>query len=479
MTESFESKPVAVHHSEAWREPHSPQIVVVGAGLAGLVAARMLKRAGLSVRLFDAANRVGGRTRSLLDRFGSGLATEMGGEFVDSRHADMLALAREFGLTVLDTQGASEKGLSTSYFFRQRLRTETEVLRAFEPLAERMSADASRLSPTISAFEHSSFDRSMDQLSITAYLDEIGARDWVRRLIEVAYLTEYGAEVSRQSCLNLLTMLSLDTSTAFDVFGESDERYKIKGGVGQIAQALSEQLTPELQLGQALVSIDRDAQGPVLGFEHDGARHAVAADFVVLAIPFTVLRTIPIALDLPPQKRLAIDTLGYGSNEKMVVGLRAPVWRDSGSNGQAFSDLDFQTGWDSSRMQSAGASFSFFVGGETGAAFAAAEHASLARHYAQEADALFPGLSGAFSGEFQATDWYANPLSRGSYSYYGPGQWTTIAGWEGEPCGRLFFAGEHCSRDFQGYMNGAAETGRRAAECIVDLVKENEGKVQC
>jgi monoamine oxidase len=444
---------------------------VVGAGLAGLVAARTLKRAGLSVRLFEAAKRVGGRTHSLLDRFGSGLATEMGGEFVDSRHADMLALAHEFGLTVLDTQESSEDGLSVRYFFQKHLRTESDLLRAFEPLAKRMSTDASRLSPTISAFEHSSFDRAMDQLSIAAYLDKIGARGWVRRLIEVAYLTEYGAELSRQSCLNLLTMLSFDASTAFDVFGESDERYKIKGGVGQIAQALSEQLTPELQLGQALVSIDRDERGPVLGFEHDGAHHTVSADFVVLAIPFTVLRTIPITWDLPPQKRLAIDTLGYGSNEKLVVGLREPVWRNSGSNGQAFSDLDFQTGWDSSRMQGAGASFSFFVGGETGAALASAEHASLAKHYVQEANTLFPGLSDVFTGELEATGWSINPLSRGSYSHYQPGQWTTIAGWEGESCGPLFFAGEHCSRDFQGYMNGAAETGRRAAEHIVDLVK--------
>ncbi|WP_206957235.1 flavin monoamine oxidase family protein [Trinickia acidisoli] len=451
-------------------------VAVVGAGIAGLVATRTLKRAGVSVKLYEAGKRVGGRTHSLLNYFSPGLSTEVGGEFIDSRHADMFALAHEFNLDILDTAAPSERSFASSYFFRGRHRSESEIMHEYGPLAERMRADVSQLSPDISAFKHASFDAYLDQMSIAAYLDRIGAQGWLRGLLATAYLTEMGVEVDQQSCLNMLTVLPLDTSDGFNIFGESDERYKIRGGVEQIAQALGAELASELHLEHALVSLRDGAQGLSLEVEHDGQRRTESADFMILAIPFSVLRTIPMAVDLPAPKRLAIDTLGYGSSEKVIVGLREPVWRNAGRDGQAFSDLSFQSGWDSSRMQGAGATFSFYVGGQAGLELNPANAESTARRYVHEADALFPGLLRAFDGRSYATNWHSNVFSRGAYSFYRPGQWTTIAGWEREPCGRLFFAGEHCSRAFQGYMNGAAETGREAAQDIIRLVT---GGAQC
>ena len=80
---------------------------------------------------------------------------------------------------------------------------------------------------------------------------------------------------------------------------------------------------------------------------------------------------------------------------------------------------------------------------------------------------MFPGSHAARNGNSGAFHWPAFPWSLGSYACYKTGQWTTLAGEEGKAEGNLFFAGEHCSLDFQGYMNGGAETGRRAAEAIL------------
>jgi monoamine oxidase len=444
-----------------------PRVAVIGAGLAGLTAARTLKRAGVEVTLYEASSRVGGRVHSVVGQFGPGLVAELGGEFIDSGHSDLLELVREFGLPLIDTEAGSEQSLVQSYYFGGEHYSEEQVIREFEPLAERMRADAAVLSPEISSASHTAIDAEFDRMSIAEYLQRIGANGWLRRLLEVAYLTEYGAEIAEQSSLNLLTMLSFDTDDGFHIFGDSDERYKIRGGNDLIARALAAELGARIEFEHRLVAVRAQGSGFCLEFNCAIGGKSVAADFVVLAIPFTVLREIDLALDLPAEKRRAINTLGYGTNEKLIVGLRSPVWRDQGRDGGMYSDRAFQTGWDSGRLQGGGSSYCFFLGGNTGAELTKSDPVLATQQYLREADPMFPGMLDAYTGVARATDWRVNPLVRGSYSCFKPGQWTTIAGWEGMPVGNLHFAGEHCSADFQGYMNGAVETGRRAAEAII------------
>ncbi|HEV2676656.1 MAG TPA: NAD(P)/FAD-dependent oxidoreductase [Aliidongia sp.] len=448
--------------------PTGPKVVVVGAGLAGLMAARTLRRAGVDVTLYEGSARVGGRVHSVVGQLGPGLVTELGGEFIDSRHADMLTLVREFGLPLIDTQAASEQTLEETYYFGGRHCSEQQVIDEFAPLAERMRTDLATLSSDITAASHSPADVRFDRLSIAEYLDRIGAGGWMRRLLEVGYLTEYGAEVEEQSCLNLLTLVSLDTSEGFSIFGDSDERYKIRGGNHQVAHALAAELDGRLELEHRLEAVREAGTGFHLDFARaGGGRKTVAADVVVLAMPFSVLREVELPPSLPPLKRHAIDTLGYGTNEKLIVGLRSPVWRDQGRDGGMYSDAPFQTGWDAGRLQGVGGAYAFFLGGTTGAQLTAANPALTADAWLRAADPMFPGMQDAYSGVSIATDWRVDPLFRGSYSYYKPGQWTTVAGWQGTPVGNLYFAGEHCSAQSQGYMNGAVETGRKAAEAII------------
>jgi len=444
-----------------------PRVVVVGAGLAGLTAARALKRAGVAVLLYEGSDRVGGRCHSVVGQLGPGLVTELGGEFIDGKHADMLALAREFDLPLLDTLAPSEDGLAETYHFGGQHYSEAQVIDAFQPLAARMRADLATLSPEITAAGHSPADVRLDRLSIAEYLDRIDATGWIRDLLEIGYLTEFGAEVAEQSCINLLTLVALDTEDGFSIFGESDERYKIRGGNQQIAQGLAAELGDRIRFEHRLAAVRERGTGFSLTFETDGGTRSVDADCVVLAIPFTVLRSIELPATLPPPKRNAIDTLGYGTNEKLIVGLRSPVWRDHGRDGGMYSDQPFQTGWDSGRLQGRGGAYTFFLGGTVGADLTTGDQAATAARYVEAADPLFPGMRQAYSGQWVATDWRVNPLSRGSYSFYKPGQWTSVAGWQGTPVGNLYFAGEHCSVEFQGYMNGAVETGRKAAEAII------------
>lgn len=460
-------KPAAGRADTSQSSSQNAHVAVIGAGLAGLTAARTLKRAGVAVTLYEGSSRVGGRVHSVVDQLGPGLTTELGGEFIDSRHTDLLALVKEFGLQLIDTEAGSEDALVPSYYFGAEHFSEAQVIREFEPLAARMRVDTDTLSTGISSGRHSPIDVKFDRMSIAEYLHRIGASGWLRSLLEVAYVTEYGVDVEQQSCLNLLTLLSLDTSEGFRIFGGSDERYKIRGGNEQLARALAAELDGRVELEHRLVSVRERGAGFHLDFACANGSKSVNADFVVLTIPFTVLREVDLALDLPPEKEHAIATLGYGSNEKLIVGLRSPVWRDQARDGEAYSDRPFQTGWDSSRLQGHGGSYTFFLGGAVGAQLTDRDRATTALQYLREADSMFPGMQDAFTGVSVATEWRVNPLFRGSYSCYKPGQWTTVAGWERKPVGNLHFAGEHCSVDFQGFMNGAVETGRKTAEAII------------
>jgi monoamine oxidase len=94
-----------------------------------------------------------------------------------------------------------------------------------------------------------------------------------------------------------------------------------------------------------------------------------------------------------------------------------------------------------------------------------------AEKFLPEIDKAFPGVKAAYTGFNEKMQWSEYEWSKGSYACYKPGQWMSISGQEAAPVGNMLFAGEHCSEDFQGYMNGAAETGRQAAEKLMAALK--------
>ncbi|MCS7030134.1 MAG: FAD-dependent oxidoreductase, partial [Gloeomargarita sp. SKYG116] len=144
-----------------------------------------------------------------------------------------------------------------------------------------------------------------------------------------------------------------------------------------------------------------------------------------------------------------------------------PFWRSAGYNGDFFTDAPFQSGWDSSRLQRHRAgSLTLFLGGTPGVQLGQGTPQTQATQFLPAIERLFPGATKQYTGKVTRFHWPSHAFTKGSYACWKVGQYTTIAGAEFAPVGRLFFAGEHTSLDYQGYMNGGAETGRRAAQLI-------------
>ena len=459
-----------------------PRVAIVGAGMAGLNCAYQLKKAGVRADIYEASNRAGGRIFTARGLMGPGLTTELGGEFIDSGHADMLDLVQEFGLPLYDVEAPSETALvKDAFFFGGRHHTVAQVVQAFQPYAAQIQADGRSLpNNTITYDQLSNSAARFDQLSISGYFDTLGMTGWIRTLLEEAYITEYGREPNDQTAINFLWMFQADANKGtIAIFGISDERYKIQGGNQQLTDAMAARLPGQVTLQRKLVALSQTGSEYQLTFElPDRSRTVVTADYVVLTLPFSTLRTVALNLPLPIWKTNAIQNLGYGTNAKLFLGFNGRPWRANGYTGYFFSDTVTQGGWDGSQLQPGNVgTYTVFVGGQVGVAMGTGSPQSQADQHLRVLDAAWPGTRAAFNGTVERFHWPTHPHTLGSYACYRVGQYSTIAGAEIKPVGNLFFAGEHCSAWYQGYMNGAAETGRMAASSVQAALRSGSAAV--
>ncbi len=447
------------------------EVVIVGAGLAGLAAAWRLRQAGVSVRVIEAQKRCGGRMLSLRNHFADGQVCELGGELIDSNHERMHRLAGELGLALDDLTGSETPGLTDSWYFGGSLRSEHEVLQAFAPIALALRRDQRAIDDGDITPANFAAAQALDRQSLAEWFDRNGVGGWIRRLLDVAYTTEMGLECDRQSALNLLTFISADTDR-LKLFGDSDERYHARGGNDRVTSALADKLADAIETGCVLEALRRAPDGRYrLALRRDGVSRELSADEVVLAIPFTTLRQVELDLELPAAKRAAIQGLAYGTNAKLMIGFEQRVWRERhGSTGSLMSDLALQTTWETSRRQSGAAGIlTNFVGGRHGLAIGEGTPKFQADQAVAELDAVFPGALAARGAAREARfHWPSHPWTRGSYACFAPGDWTSgLREQIGTSVERLHFAGEHCSDEFQGFMEGALESGELAAERLL------------
>ena len=452
-------------------------IAIVGAGIAGLHAAYILKQAGFIAQVYEGSGRAGGRIFTVPEMMGKGLWTEMGGEFIDTDHADMFALAKNFNVPLLDRGSATETSLKEfCYHFNGKKYELKDVLTAIKPVAAQIQKDKALLTDDLSYTTHTPDEERLDKMSTLEYIEKLGISGWFKDFLDAAYTAEYGMDIAEQSCISFLSLFDPGDDKSYKLLGDSDERYSIIGGGQKLCDALAAELKDQLMKEYLLTSVSQNSDKKyVLSFTVSNSKKVdVTADIVLLTLPFSTLRDVDIKVPLPDWKMNSIKNLGYGTNSKFFVGVNERIWRKQGYQGYAFSDNGMMNGYDNTQLQSNNegpGGYTIFLGGKVGLDVCTRDMGLMQKKYLPALDAIFPGVAASFNGKFFSWFWPTYAFSKCSYVSYKTGQYTTMSGTQFEPIDNLYFAGEHCSYEFQGFMNGAAETGRTAAENVIAKLK--------
>lgn len=453
-----------------------PRIVVIGAGLAGLTAAYRLTQAGYRPTVYEAADRIGGRCWSNR-RWRGGQVSEHGGELIDTGHTAILDLVDELGLSVENRVEATPPGAEPFYYFDGSPYSVDDVRHDLLEILPQAQSDAEAAGFPIRYDDYTPRARELDRMSIRQWIEAYvpgGLPSRLGRLLDVAYTIEYGAEIDHQSSLNLINLFGYSTAEDPQLFGESDEVFHVAGGNDRIVTRLADALSGRIVTGTALTALKQaDERRYAVSLTSRGRTTTVIADLVLLALPFSLLRRVDLrGAGFPALKRTAIEDLPMGANTKLVLQFDRRAWQETGCDGDTFADTGYQATWDTTLGQPGDRGIlTNFTGGEVALDFAGATPTRYARRFLRQLAPVLPEVPPTWTGAVALDYWPGNRWTRGSYSYYAVGQYTTFAGVEAEPVGTCHFAGEHTSIESQGYLNGAVESGERAAQEMLDALQ--------
>jgi monoamine oxidase len=430
------------------------RVIVAGAGLAGLAAARALEAYGADVTVLEARSRIGGRVWTIRDAFGRQQA-EAGADFIESEQRALLDLARSVGLRPVPIvrRGFGFYGTDA----RGRL--------AIHPVEGGFRAMTAPLASLVRDYRlaemrwDSAIARALARKSVAEWLQEIRAADWIRR----RFRGLRGLFLADPEDLSLLALVDFFSGGAFG----DGATYRLEAGNDRLPAELARRLRGQVWRSRILRRVRRTGRRLVVSIEEPSGRKEMTADFLVVTLPAPLLRDVVFEPALPDAQRDAIRHLRYGAATRVLVQFARRFWVKRGRPDMFGSDLPTGAVWDGNEQQKGPAGIlSLLAGGgasrDLGAILRSAGMDGLVARLAwlgRPAQVLAS----------RTIVWEDDPWARGGYAYFDPAFDPTWREALARPAGRVLFAGEHTSLRWQGYMNGAVESGQRAAAEVAYL----------
>jgi monoamine oxidase len=431
------------------------RVLVAGAGLAGLSAARDLERDGASVTLIEARDRVGGRLWTVRAGFADGQHAEAGADIIEREQTPVVALARDLGLRLAPilAGGFAYYGPGAD----GRL--------AIQPVDATFGKVGSLLAPLVDAYRLA--ERNWDS-TVARALGRESVADWLarRRAGREALERLRGLRGLFLADPEDLSLLALVDFLADGAAGAAGGASRVRGGNDQLATKLAASLHTPPHLGAVLRQVAQTRRRVSATIDGPSGRTTWRGDFVIAAMPASTLADVRFQPGLPAVQERAIRTLRYGPATRVMLQFDRRFWRRVGRARAFGSNRAHGAVWEGNEDQRGPGMLSLLAGGH-----ASQEIQTMVARGGLQAVVRSLRWLGAPSRLLatRVVRWEDDPWARGGYAYFHPGfdpSWRVELG---RPYGRVLFAGEHTSARWQGYLSGAVESGRRAAAELVVL----------
>ncbi|MGH2691835.1 MAG: flavin monoamine oxidase family protein [Actinomycetota bacterium] len=445
------------------------KVIVIGGGIAGLVAAFELKAAGHDVTVLEAQNRVGGRVWTCRS-FAPGLYAEFGAMRIPRVHELTLAYCQKFGLalrpfvmgnpktlvyvggkrmTMADAE-MDPNQLPFDLAEHERGRTYTELWdEATRDVVERYRRDGeAALAAIIEEY---------DRYSIREFLQH---RGWSEGAIEL-----YGVMSFREANMNAAVIEQLR-----EIVGRAfEDMQEIVGGFDLLPKAFYSHLKEEVRFGANVHAIEQDQGSVTVHFKTESGRFSERADYAVCAVPFSILRDVEVTPAWSREKQKAIRELNYNPSTKILFQTRTRFWErtDGIVGGTTSTDLPIRRICYPSHSEPGeprGTLLASYTWGQDALRWGGMDEETRLEEALEDVAKVHPEIREEY--EVGATHaWYNDRWARGAFALFEPEQETRLQRHIVQPEGRVRFAGEHCSL-WHAWIQGALESGIRAAREI-------------
>jgi monoamine oxidase len=433
---------IAVSKQNAFAQRRKKSCVIVGAGLAGLAAAYKLKNAGWNVTVLEARDRIGGRVFSFSMPQNENLVCELGAEWVGESHERIKALCRDFKIPLQKHQ------------FEDYLLRDGRVSRPGEwGFSAKAKAAFEKLLRQYEKFTPAQKSK-LDQFDWWTYLEKIGFEEDDLRLRDLMDSTDFGESIRHVSAYAALAEYAESSP-------KNEMDYKMTGGNSRLAEEFAKRIGAENIKTAALVTEIVQYKGIVtVKTETENYR----ADAVVCTAPTQSLLKIKLNPPLPAAQREAAEKLIYSRISKNSILYENRFWKDE--NFSLVSDAASHFYFHSTQNQpgTQGILTAYAVGEKADVLASQSDGRRMKKIAGDLTD--FNPEAPRLARAIASYSWQRDPYTDGAYALYRPGQWFGIRPILQIAHGKILFAGEHIA-DWQGFMEGAIETGEAAAQNLI------------